>query len=53
MVKVSVNRFILTRVVAVRSEVEAEVQRPRDGTLDKLDSRPKANLGSWADPRKH
>ena len=37
MVKVSVNRFISSRIVAIRNEVEAEAQRLRNRTLDKLE----------------
>jgi len=37
LVKVSVNRFVSNRVVAVRNEVEAEAQRLRNRTLDRLE----------------
>ena len=37
MVKVSVNRFVSNRVVAIRNEVEAESQRLRNRTLDRLE----------------
>ena len=37
MVKVSVNRFISSRIVAIRNEVKAEAQRLRNRTLDKLE----------------
>ena len=37
MVKVSVNRFISNRVVAIRNEVKAEAQRLRNRTLDRLE----------------
>ena len=36
MVKVSVNRFVSSRVVAVRNEFEADAQRLRKRTLDGL-----------------
>jgi hypothetical protein len=37
LVKVSVNRFVSNRVVAIRNEVEAESQRLRNRTLDRLE----------------
>ena len=37
MVKVSVNRFILNRVMAIRKEVKAETRRLRSRTLDRLE----------------
>ena len=37
MVKVSVNRFVSNRVVAVRNEVEAEAQRLREKTVNRLE----------------
>ena len=37
MVKVSVNRFVSSRVVTIRNEVEAEAQRLRNRTLDMLE----------------
>ena len=37
LVKVSVNRFISSRIVAIRNEVKAEAQRLRNRTLDKLE----------------
>ena len=36
MVKVSVNRFVSTRVKTIRNEVKAETQRLREKTLEKL-----------------
>ena len=37
MVKVSVNRFVSSRVVTIRNEVNAEAQRLRERTLNKLE----------------
>jgi hypothetical protein len=37
LVKVSVNRFVSSRVVTIRNEVEAETQRLRERTLNKLE----------------
>jgi hypothetical protein len=37
LVKVSVNRFVLNRVLAIRNDVEAEVRRLRNRTLDRLE----------------
>lgn len=37
MVKVSVNRFISSRIEAIRNEVAAETRRLRERTLDKLE----------------
>ena len=37
MVKVSVNRFISNRVVAIRNEVKAETQRLREKTPNRLE----------------
>lgn len=37
MVKVSVNRFVSSRVVTIRNEVNAETQRLRERTLNKLE----------------
>ena len=37
MVKVSVNRFVSSRIKTIRSEVKAETQRLREKMLDKLE----------------
>ena len=37
MVKVSVNRFISTRIKTIRNEVKADTQRLREKTLEKLE----------------
>lgn len=37
MVKVSVNRFVSSRIMTIRNEVEAETQRLREKTLSKLE----------------
>ena len=37
MVKVSVNRFVSSRIEAIRNEVAAETRRLRNRTLDKLE----------------
>jgi len=37
LVKVSFNRFVSSRVVTIRNEVEAENQRLRGKTLNKLE----------------